>query len=384
MNIVNAGSRYQVYGESVQTFKTLPVKSYNIGFSPMSGFFLTERPNLTTAGEKVYGECNKKIDKVIKSYKTMSHRNFGVLLSGPKGIGKSMFVRAIGERAIKEGLPVIVAEDFIPGIAGFLASIDQEVVVVFDEFEKKFKITDEVNPQDDMLSLFDGMDGGHKLFIATCNQTRDLSEYLINRPGRFHYHINISTPSKDEIEQYLKDNVSSEYSDVIEDAVKLCDLIGTPYDYLRAIAFELNQGYSLKEAMNDLNITKGERTVFRVMAYRQDGKIFTSHYENFDITSKSYYWFHAGLYNERTRKYEDVSLRVIPSHAKLIDGEYVIEQLVKGENEYDYDDFLAEAGGDEKLAQKLANEANAKNVFTKIVFKRAAVRDYGKYMQEDV
>jgi len=40
MNIVNAGSRYQVYGEDVKTFRNLPVGSYNVEFNKMTGFYL--------------------------------------------------------------------------------------------------------------------------------------------------------------------------------------------------------------------------------------------------------------------------------------------------------------------------------------------------------
>ena len=35
MNIVNAGSRYQVYGEDVKTYKELPIATYSVGFNPM-------------------------------------------------------------------------------------------------------------------------------------------------------------------------------------------------------------------------------------------------------------------------------------------------------------------------------------------------------------
>lgn len=38
MNIVNAGSRYQVYGEDVKTYKELPIATYSVGFNPMMGF----------------------------------------------------------------------------------------------------------------------------------------------------------------------------------------------------------------------------------------------------------------------------------------------------------------------------------------------------------
>lgn len=36
------------------------------------------------------------------------------------------------------GIPLIVVDKFIPGIASYIESIDQEVMVLFDEFDKTF------------------------------------------------------------------------------------------------------------------------------------------------------------------------------------------------------------------------------------------------------
>ena len=44
--------------------------------------------------EKVYGIHPKKADKVFKAF-TKFERNLGVILSGDKGIGKSLFARIL-------------------------------------------------------------------------------------------------------------------------------------------------------------------------------------------------------------------------------------------------------------------------------------------------
>ena len=178
--------------------------TYQVGFNKMSGFFLTAHPDLTVIEEKVYGNHEKKADKVLNAFKNVN-RNFGVILSGQKGIGKSLFARVLARKSLAQGYPLIIVDQYIPGIANFIASIDQEVLVLFDEFEKSFgKCSDnERDPQEEMLSLFDGVNGGKKLFIITCNKSSDLNEFLINRPGRFHYHFTFSNPSPEEIEEYL-------------------------------------------------------------------------------------------------------------------------------------------------------------------------------------
>ena len=159
MNIVQSGSRLQVYGEDVQTFKEIPVGSYDVCFNKMTGFYLSTRNDLEANEDKIYGNHLEKVHKVLTSF-GLSQRNFGVMLSGQKGIGKSLFARILAEESIKAGLPVITVTIAIPGIADFLASIDQEVVVIFDEFEKVFACGDDYDPQTELLSLFDGTDGG--------------------------------------------------------------------------------------------------------------------------------------------------------------------------------------------------------------------------------
>lgn len=270
MNIVKSGSKVQIYGEEVQTYKTLPVDTYLVNFNKMVGFWLSPRHELESKEEKIYGSHMAKIEKVFKSYE-LSDRNFGIILSGQKGIGKSLFVKLLAEQAIQKNIPVITVTEYIPGIADFLASIEQEVVVVFDEFEKTFAENDNYNPQDEMLTLFDGIDSGKKLFIITCNETNKLNSYFLNRPGRFHYHFIISLPTDDEVREYCEDKLATEYKDNIDEIVNIAKVENITYDFLRAICFELNQGYSLSETLADLNIQNQENIVFNMEVVFSDG-----------------------------------------------------------------------------------------------------------------
>lgn len=215
MNIVNAGSRYQVYGEDVKTYNELPVATYTVSFHPQMGFWLTKHNDLSVNEGTIYGNHARRAEKILKSF-AVSERNFGVILSGKKGIGKSLLARMIADESIKAGMPVIIVDSAIPGISNFLGSIQQEVTIIFDEFEKTFARHDEDDPQVEMLSLFDGMDNGKKLFIITCNDPRQLNEFLVNRPGRFHYHFEITCPSPDEVRAYMADKLGTGWEEDIE------------------------------------------------------------------------------------------------------------------------------------------------------------------------
>ena len=101
MNIVNAGSRYLVYGEDVKTYHELPVGTYEVNFNQMQGYSLAIRPNLLVKEDKVYGASIRKVEKVLDAFER-TNRNLGVILK--KGIGKS-FARILASEANKAGLP---------------------------------------------------------------------------------------------------------------------------------------------------------------------------------------------------------------------------------------------------------------------------------------
>ena len=156
-------------------------------------------------------------------------------------------------------------------LSDFLDSIDQECLVLFDEFEKVF------SEQDKLLSLFDGYSTKKKLYAITINHVNKLSEFMVNRPGRFHYHFRFSYPSPQEVREYLEDKVDSKYKEQIDKAVLLSKRMKLNYDYLRAIAFELNTGTALKNALQDLNIIntdEGQSYTLTAKA-KGDDKVYT-------------------------------------------------------------------------------------------------------------
>lgn len=270
MNVVHSGNTFQIYGDALKTYTQLPLGTYEVCFQKMTGFFLTSREDLIVNEDKIYGPTPEKVIKVLRGFE-MTNRNFGVILSGKKGIGKSLFARQLGISAKDYNLPMLIVSSYYPGIADFLSSIDQEVIVFFDEFEKTFADVEHVSPQEEMLSLFDGVDNGKKLFIITCNEVNKLNPYFINRPGRFHYHFILKNPSADEIRDYLTDKLNPEYHNIIEKVISFSLMTDLTYDILRAIAFEINCGYDLDETLSDLNISKEGNPRYNICIEYADG-----------------------------------------------------------------------------------------------------------------
>lgn len=282
MNVVQAGTNFQIYGEEIKSYDKLPVGTYEISFHKMMGFFLTSHSDLLVKEDKVYGNSEEKVEKILRSF-SLTDRNFGVILSGPKGVGKSLFARILANHAAERNLPLLICSQYIPGLPNFISSIEQEVIVLFDEFEKTFADNDEVKPQEDMLSLFDGVDSGKKLFIITCNEVRQLNSYLLNRPGRFHYHFTLGNPSPSEIEQYMRDKLDPRYHFYIPQIVNFSLGGSLTFDCLRAIAFEVNNGYSLEETVQDLNISREKVLYFDIHIEFEDGGFYVARRADLDF-----------------------------------------------------------------------------------------------------
>jgi hypothetical protein len=120
-----------------------------------------------------------------------------------------------------------------------------------------------------MLSLFDGISQGKKLFVITCNSLHKLNDYLVNRPGRFHYHFRFDYPDREAIIEYLSDrNIPREE---IEKVISFSCKVQLNYDCLRAIAFELETGDKFEEAIGDLNILNIKEEKYSITIFFKDG-----------------------------------------------------------------------------------------------------------------
>lgn len=255
MHIVESGKRYRIFNNAITTYDQLPPKTYRVDYDPETRIFsLLEVHDFEIPETKIYGQHLDKVKKVLNSMDKMN-RNLGVILSGDKGIGKSLFSKCLGLKARKKGIPVILVNEYHEGIANFLEEIEQTVMILFDEYDKTFD-EKKHNCQAEMLSLFDGVSAGKKLFVITCNEIQSLSQYLINRPGRFHYHFRFLYPTADEIRDYMEDKLDKQYYDEIENVIAFSVRMNLNYDCLRSIAFELNNGLKFQEAINDLNIIR--------------------------------------------------------------------------------------------------------------------------------
>lgn len=286
MNLIKTGTTVRVFDDSVGLLSELPKGSFwTAETAPMAGPYLQEAPAAEAPGHKVYGPHEERIKKVVAAYEARKDGNTGVILSGAKGIGKTLFTRMLMHGMAERGYPVLTVGKYFPGLADFLGSLTQDMVVVFDEFDKNFDINDErakdqTALQNELLGLFDGVTRGHKLYVITCNDINKLSKFYLNRPGRFRYHLRFQYPNMDEVRQYLKDRVPGVSDEEAATVAKFTRLVPLSYDCLSAIADELLLGETFRSAMETLNIVRvgmdGEDAAYSVDAvFEYRGQKFT-------------------------------------------------------------------------------------------------------------
>lgn len=320
-NIIKVGSSFHIYDSPIETFSQLPQGTFRVEFSPTEGFKLIQVPDIEPGSEKVYGNHDKKVNRILNAYRHMSKsRSLGAMMSGDKGMGKSLMLRMLSKAAREElGLPTIIVDTFYPGIAAFLDKIGPSVML-FDEFEKVFSSDDDDdNRQSQFLSLFDGTSSCSRIYALSVNNLGYVSDYIVNRPGRFHYHIRFDYPDAEEIGTYLRDHVSHVSDKNIESVVNFSKKVNINYDHLRAIAYELaTTDEPFESIIGDLNIKRDSSTPFTVTAVFNDGTTMegTSRLDIFERSSK-----YVSMYGDCT----EGSVTFDPSKHKISTENGIIE-----------------------------------------------------------
>lgn len=199
---------------------------------------LHEAPNLQLPSKLYVLEEDKKfMNKVLNYHKKNKNGITGVMLAGLKGSGKTVMAKEI---AINSGLPILLIDNsFRPSKLTKLFNKLQniEMCVIFDEIDK----LGEDYSDDYMLRVFDGISSsGKHLVLATCNDKKQVNEYLLDRCGRIRYYREFEEMGSKMITSVLRDklNDKKEVDSCTEFIIKNFNVIS--FDNVSSFADEVN------------------------------------------------------------------------------------------------------------------------------------------------
>ena len=249
---IKQGNTFKITPDGAVDIRTsLPVGTYVVKFDDMAGqFYLEEMKDFTFKGKK-YGNLQKTTDRIINTFKSRT-KSTGVLLAGEKGSGKTLQAKNIALELAKENIPTVIINTPYAGdgFNKFIQDIDQDCVIIFDEFEKVY-VHEE---QNSILTLLDGTFTGKKLFILTINEEHRINSYMKNRPGRLYYMIKYGALKEEFIREYCEDNCEDKAK--IDSIVNATNVFGNfNFDMLQAMVEEINRyGETPQEVIEVLNI----------------------------------------------------------------------------------------------------------------------------------
>lgn len=264
---------------AVDIQEKIPLGVYSLNAAQMRGLYL-EKTTYPTKHGKIYGKADEIASHIVEAFdKKFKGRNMGALLSGGKGLGKSLTVRLVVEK-LQDKYPIILIQEYWQGIGDLLNQLS-DCVIILDEFDKLFKgnVNEDgnqntISKQEDILSILDGTGAAtHNLFLFTVNYVGGVDENLRSRPGRIRYHYVYESADEEMIRKYCVDNLKNkELEDEIVEA-----LISTRFvslDIIRALVEELNEfpETSVKDAMDYLNIDQERINCIAEVSYILPGE----------------------------------------------------------------------------------------------------------------
>lgn len=200
-------------------------------------------------------EDAKFINKVLGHYSRTENGTTGVILAGVKGTGKTVMAKSM---AIRSELPIVLLNKNFPPqeLTGLMAKLkDERVCIVIDEIDK---LNDRSYNDDFLLQLFDGISTcGNNLIIATCNNTEDVNEYLLDRCSRIRYYKEFEEMSPSMIQAILENRLDdkSEVKPLTDFIVSNFGLIS--FDNVAAFAEEVNENpdETFENLFEDMNLS---------------------------------------------------------------------------------------------------------------------------------
>lgn len=277
---------------------------------------------------KVYSASDSIIQRIAQKWVTEGG-NLGVLLNGLRGAGKTMTAQLLANQLIRDlKLPCLVVRNPIP-LQLIFDSVQQDMIVIFDEFEKTHN--EEIHPgcQQQLLSTIDGMSRSshNRLVLFTTNSPR-VNENFRDRPSRIHYKFEFNRVDDSIIEGLINDSLPQKYMhfkpDILEylNSRDICTI-----DIVKSVIGEVSTfGESPREFEDMLNIQKAEPPAFDISILDENDSVVRTYASYFKVT-RGQDWISLLLGNKRTIERMEQRGHNVDFHSSTWNGSKVVRIL---------------------------------------------------------
>lgn len=246
----------------------------------MSGWYLEKDRENFEFPYKIYGNNDHILNRITTTWETRKG-NMGVLLNGVRGTGKSITAQQLANWGFKNGIPVLMINEYIGNISDVFSNIQQDLIVIFDEFEKTHKVKE--GEQQNLLTALDGMTRSNfkRLFVFTTNDPA-IDENMKDRPSRIWYTFEFENLSEDIIMEILDDMLLPEYQEFKEEMIMyIFSRKVVSMDTVKAIIEEVNTwGGPPSTFSNIMNLSQADTKVFNIEVYSEGNLV--SVFEDFE------------------------------------------------------------------------------------------------------
>ena len=263
---INSGNKY-IQGETSNQQDKLGPGVYRVDFDPfMKHLYLTKTDESFKVPSKLYGTDNLFAGRCVKTYHA-TKGNMGLLMNGVKGTGKTVTAQLICNLL---GLPVLVVHDQQEGLPQFINTIQQDIVVFIDEYEKIYNRYDH-----SVLTVMDGvLSTVHRRFFLFTTNDAYINPNMLQRPSRIRYVKEFGDLDRATIEEIVDDMLIHEEFRV--DTIEYLSTLETiTIDIAKTLVEEVNIHNESPKVFGNFFNTKKVDNQFIVFSVEKENDITT-------------------------------------------------------------------------------------------------------------